>query len=69
MNERIALVYGGPSKEKEISECSALNVEKALTGKGYDVKKIDLTRNFISDLRKTEAQKVFLILHGNPGED
>ena len=69
MNEKIAIIYGGPSSESSVSRRSAENVYQALKKKNYNVIKIELTQNIAEDLKKEKIEKVYLITHGSPGED
>ncbi|HAF07983.1 MAG: D-alanine--D-alanine ligase [bacterium] len=67
MAERVAVLFGGPSKESEVSKRSAIRVCDALLRKGYDAKKIEYDGKLIENLKGFD--KVFNVMHGRPGED
>lgn len=67
--DKIAVLYGGDSAEREISLKSGAAVFSGLQASGFNVTLID-TLNF--DLHKLVEQKfnrVFIALHGRGGED
>ncbi len=70
---RIVVLCGGWSAEREVSLVTGRHVADALRELGHEVALWDLTRNRVSrlieDLRKWNAEVVFLALHGTPGED
>ncbi len=66
---KIAVVKGGRSPEAEISRKTAKAVVKALLNLKHDVKAIELDGKFIEELIKFNPEKVFIALHGVPGED
>jgi len=66
---KVAVVYGGPSPEADVSRKSATGVISALKEKGYEVFPLELDRNFLRKLGEINPDKVFLVLHGCPGED
>ena len=66
---RVAVVYGGPSPEAEISRKSATGVISALKERGYEVFPLELDSSFLKKLEEIKPDKVFLVLHGCPGED
>lgn len=64
----IAVIYGGKSKEREVSLRSGKGIIEALKGKGCNVKGIDFTSiDFISELNDIDI--VYIALHGKYGED
>ncbi|TCS84116.1 D-alanine--D-alanine ligase family protein [Tepidibacillus fermentans] len=64
----IAVIYGGKSKEREVSLRSGKGVANALRRKGCNVKEIDfVSSNFIRELHDIDV--VYLALHGRYGED
>lgn len=69
--KRIALVYGGTSKEREISIKSGKAVEKAIKSLGYDYAVFDPIdgKKFIDDIYNYKPDLAFLVLHGKGGED
>ncbi|TCK06253.1 D-alanine--D-alanine ligase family protein [Phorcysia thermohydrogeniphila] len=66
---KVAVVYGGPSPEADVSRKSAAGVISALKEKGYEVFPLELNDSFIKKLEEIKPDKVFLVLHGCPGED
>ncbi len=70
---KVALLYGGKSKEREVSLVSAENVSNNLNSKKYSVEKIEITENnswIKKNLNKlVNADVAFLALHGPGGED
>ncbi|MCI2110688.1 MAG: D-alanine--D-alanine ligase [Acidaminococcaceae bacterium] len=68
--EKVAVVMGGPSKEREVSFRTGHAVMDALKTKGYDVTEIDLDpKNFAKQLKECGATVVFNAVHGLYGED
>lgn len=68
-NEKIAVLFGGESAEREVSLNSGKAVFEALQSLGYDVEAID-TKSFpIEKLKEKGIQRVFNILHGGIGEN
>lgn len=70
--EKVAVVMGGLSSEREISFQSGKGVAQALKQKGYTVLEIDLTNNiasFVQQLNTFKPDVVFNALHGRYGED
>lgn len=66
---RVALLSGGLSSERAVSEVTSDAIEAALVARDYDVVRIDARRDLPSRLLATRAEVVFLGLHGNYGED
>lgn len=64
---RIVVLKGGPSAEREVSLQSGAAVADALRGLGYDVAEIDQVDTRVHLPSGTEA--VFIALHGTFGED
>jgi len=72
MNERIAVLMGGFSAEREVSLASGAAVAAALEGAGYAVATIDVRRDLMTLIGGLEAvapKVVFNALHGRFGED
>ena len=67
--EKIAVLAGGPSCEREISLISGKAVFDALSSAGWPVGLIDAVDDFIDQLKRDHVSKVFLALHGTFGED
>lgn len=68
-NEKIAVLYGGVSQEREVSLNSGAAVTEALKSLGYDVQGIDTKEFPIEKLKEKGIQRVFNILHGGIGEN
>jgi len=67
---RVAVLYGGPSSEREISCLSTKSVTGALDELGVDYQTIDIIEpNWMELLKAYHPEFVFLGLHGCPGED
>ena len=69
---RVAVLYGGFSKEREVSLVSGRGAGDALRTKGVDVAMIDVRRDMSALVRGLETAKpdvVFNALHGRFGED
>ena len=69
MSEKIAVLAGGLSCEREISLISGKAVYEALSAKGLDVICVDPIGDFIPLLKKNAITIVFIALHGAFGED
>ncbi|HEC77522.1 MAG TPA: D-alanine--D-alanine ligase [candidate division WOR-3 bacterium] len=67
LKKKIGVLYGGWSSEREISIGSGKTVIKALKRQGFDVRGIDVDRNFVKKLKGIDV--AFIALHGKPGED
>lgn len=67
--ERIAVVMGGASVEREISIRSGSEVARALSSLGYDVQSLDYDERFLDAIRQLKPDLVFIALHGPGGED
>jgi D-alanine-D-alanine ligase len=67
LKEKIGVLYGGWSSEREISIGSGKSVIEALKKQGFQVKGIDVDKNFIRKLKGIDV--AFIALHGKPGED
>lgn len=68
---KIALVYGGVSREREISIKSGKAVENALKELGYEYAVFDPAegKGFIDEIYRYKPDLAFLVLHGKGGED
>jgi D-alanine-D-alanine ligase len=67
--ERVAVVMGGNSTEREISIRSGSEVLRALNALGYDAHSLDYDERFLDALRQLKPDLVFIALHGPGGED
>lgn len=66
---KIAVLYGGISKEREVSLSSGKGIMKALEANGHEVIGIDFHPEKIEDLATLDVDLVFIGLHGKHGED
>ncbi|MEX4603025.1 D-alanine--D-alanine ligase B [Haemophilus influenzae] len=67
--EKIAVLLGGISAEREVSLNSGKAVLEALLNQGYDAHPIDPKEYNVANLKKDGFNRVFNILHGRGGED
>ena len=67
--EKIAVLLGGTSTEREVSLNSGKAVLEALLKQGYDAHPIDPKEYNVANLKKDGFNRVFNILHGRGGED
>ena len=67
--EGVAVLYGGPSEEREISLDSGEAVAAALERRGQAVARIDAGRDLPDRLREAGAVRAWVALHGPFGED
>ena len=68
MKKKILILGGGISKERQISLETAKQVKNALKKK-YKVIQVDVTKNFVKNLKSFGPDIVFNALHGRFGED
>jgi D-alanine-D-alanine ligase len=66
---RVAVVFGGPSSEREISIRSSAAVRAALRRLGIPHRAMDLTPRVAEPLRRHKINLAFLTTHGTLGED
>lgn len=64
---KVAVLYGGCSSEREVSLSSGQAVYQALQRSAYDVELFDTATRPLSEL--TQYDRVFIALHGRYGED
>lgn len=69
MSEKVVVVYGGFSSEREVSLKSGRNVIASLEKQGVAVKGFDFKRENLAELLQLKADLFFLALHGKWGED
>ncbi|MFY1026313.1 D-alanine--D-alanine ligase [Actinobacillus seminis] len=67
--EKIAVLLGGTSAEREVSLSSGQAVLDALRNQGYDAHPIDPKEFPVATLKERGFDRVFNILHGRSGED
>jgi len=69
MREKIAVLMGGRSLEREVSLVSGKRVADALTERGYRVLALDVTPDLVQILRAERPEACYIALHGKYGED
>ncbi len=69
MKEKIAVLMGGRSLEREVSLRSGQRVADALTDSGYRVLPLDVTSELVPTLRSERPDAAYIALHGKYGED
>lgn len=71
MGETIVVLLGGKSAEREVSLKTGDAIFRALLGKGYNARKVDLKDDklLLEQLTSEKPDLVFLALHGRYGED
>lgn len=69
MREKVAVLMGGRSLEREVSLASGKRVCEALTERGYRVLALDLTPELVQTLRAERPDACYIALHGKYGED
>ena len=68
-SERIGVLMGGTSAERDISLKSGTAVLRALQTAGLDAVGMDLTDDWAGQLRAAAIDRAFIALHGTLGED
>lgn len=69
-DDKVVVVYGGPSSEREVSLRTGTAIAEALAKAGYQVEKIDFApARFMAQMQEIQPQVVFNALHGHYGED
>ncbi|MHB0977525.1 MAG: D-alanine--D-alanine ligase family protein [Candidatus Aquicultorales bacterium] len=69
MREKIAVLMGGRSLEREISLKSGQRVSDALEDRGYEVVRFDVDEKLVENLQQAKPSLVYIALHGKYGED
>lgn len=67
--EKIAVLYGGNSAERDVSLKSGQAIAKGLEEAGFNVTLIDTKTVPLTDLLDNNIDRVFIALHGRGGED
>ena len=67
--QRIAVLMGGLSKEREVSLVSGRECAAALKSEGYEVIEVDAGRDLAARLAEIDPDVAFNALHGRWGED
>lgn len=66
---RVAVIMGGWSSEREVSLSSGRGMAQAARNEGFDVIEIDVTRDLATQLTEAKPDVVLNALHGPFGED
>ncbi|CAQ83207.1 MULTISPECIES: D-alanine--D-alanine ligase [Photorhabdus] len=69
MAEKVAVLLGGTSAEREVSLLSGHAVLAGLKEAGIDAHPIDTKDFLVTQLKEAGFEKVFIALHGRGGED
>ena len=69
MADKIAVLFGGTSAEREVSLNSGAAVLAGLREGGVDAHPVDPTEIDVTQLKAMGVDKVFIALHGRGGED
>ncbi len=69
MKEKIAVLMGGRSLEREVSMNSGHRVAEALEEKGHPVVRLDVDENLVDNLKQAKVDLAYIALHGKYGED
>jgi D-alanine-D-alanine ligase len=67
--QKVAVLMGGPSAEREVSLSSGRECAAALAGEGFEVVTVDAGPDLCDRLREISPDVVFNALHGRWGED
>ncbi len=67
--QRIGVLCGGSSSEREVSFRSGRGVIAALQRQGFDAVEVDPGLDLPGQLRKAGVEVAYIALHGGPGED
>jgi len=69
MSEKVAVLFGGTSAERDVSLHSGAAVLAGLQEAGIDAHAIDTKTFDVTQLKQQGFEKVFIALHGRGGED
>jgi D-alanine-D-alanine ligase len=69
VREKVAVLMGGRSLEREVSLLSGQRVFEALISLGYRSLALDVTPDLVDTLRSEKPDAVYIALHGSLGED
>ena len=67
--KKVLVVYGGTSKEREVSLNSGKACYKAIKKLGYKVSYFDPAKKLLNEIDKLKIDLIFNSLHGKDGED
>ena len=66
---KVAVLTGGSSAERQVSQMSGAGVLAALLSQGVDAHAFDPAERDLSELKRDGFDRVFIALHGRHGED
>lgn len=66
---KVGVIFGGLSKEREISIKTGKAIANALKELGYNVLEIEVGENIVKDIMNANIDVAFVALHGRLGED
>jgi len=66
---KVAVLTGGRSAERQVSQMSGAGVLAALRSQGVDAHAFDPAERDLSELKRDGFNRVFIALHGRHGED
>lgn len=66
---KVAVLFGGTSAEREISNLSGSGVLAALQSRGVDAHAFDPAARALAELKRDGFDRCFIALHGRHGED
>ncbi|MFQ5574001.1 MAG: D-alanine--D-alanine ligase [Terriglobia bacterium] len=69
MKQKVAVLMGGRSLERDVSLKSGQRVSEALRKNGHPVVELDVNENLVDDLLEAKVGLVYIALHGKFGED
>ncbi|MGH2907359.1 MAG: D-alanine--D-alanine ligase family protein [Solirubrobacterales bacterium] len=67
--QKVAVLKGGSSLERQVSLRSGARIADALRARGHEVTEIDVDQTLIEQLQELRPDAVFIALHGRGGED
>lgn len=66
---KILVLYGGWSREREVSLRSGRLVYESLLRQGFNAHLLDMGNDFVERIKEIKPDVVVIMLHGKPGED
>ena len=66
---KVAVLLGGSSAERQVSQMSGAGVLAALLSQGVDAHAFDPAERDLGELKRENFDRVFIALHGRHGED
>lgn len=66
---KVAVLTGGSSAERQVSQMSGSGVLQALQSQGVDAHAFDPAERELGELKREGFERVFIALHGRHGED